>query len=42
MAEQHHPAGMPAADARALLARYQRRLRGLLDAVGGSGTEAGS
>jgi hypothetical protein len=42
LAEQHQPAGMPAGDARALLARYQRRLRGLLDAIGGSGTEAGS
>jgi hypothetical protein len=42
MAEQHQPAGMPAGDARALLARYQRRLRGLLDAIGGSESEAGS
>jgi hypothetical protein len=40
MAEDHTPAGMPAADARALLSTYRRRLRGVLDAIG-SDTEAG-
>jgi hypothetical protein len=40
LAEQHQASAIPAGDARALLARYQRRLRGLLDAIGDSGTEA--
>jgi hypothetical protein len=41
LAEHHQAAAIPAGDARALLARYQRRLRGLLDAIGGSDAEAG-
>lgn len=35
LAEHHQPAAMSPGDLRALLARYQRRLHGLLDAVSG-------
>jgi hypothetical protein len=42
LAEQHQPAAMPPGELRSLLARCQRRLRGMLDAVGVAGPEAGS
>jgi len=42
LAEHHQPAAMPPGDLRALLARYQKRLHGLLDALGTSEPETGS
>jgi hypothetical protein len=41
-AEHHQPITMTPGDLRALLARYQRRLHELLDAVGQDVREAGS
>jgi hypothetical protein len=42
LAEHHQPAAMPPGELRVLLARYQRRLHGLLEAVTDSDKEAGS
>jgi len=42
LAEHHQPAAMPAGDLRALLARYQKRLHWLLDALGTADPETGS
>ena len=42
LAEHHQPITMTPGDLRALLARYQRRLHELLDAVGQDVREAGS
>jgi hypothetical protein len=41
LAEHHQPAAIPPDDLSALLARYQKRLHGLLSAVSGSDPEAG-
>jgi hypothetical protein len=41
LAEHHQPAAMPPGDLRALLARYQKQLHGLLDAVSGGDPETG-
>ena len=42
LAERHQPVTMTPGDLRALLARYQRRLHELLDALGQDARETGS
>jgi hypothetical protein len=42
LAEHHQPAAMPPGELRALVARHQKQLYGLLDAVSGGDPEAGS